>query len=183
MARETTPQIKKTERIWGAHITLRNVDEDDAAFIFGLRTDPIKGRYLSDTPGSVDDQIDWILRYLSGDGQAYFIICDQSDQRLGCVRMYNASDSSYEWGSWLLSDGVSPIAALESVLLIYAYGKNLGFTEARIEVRQDNRSVWLFHEKVAGATLIGQTEGDRFYLMSGSAIDLLLEKFRHLISE
>lgn len=43
--------------------------------------------------------------------------------------------------------GLSPLISIESALLVYAYGKYLGFKEARIDVRKENNHVWNFHEK------------------------------------
>lgn len=176
------PTIKKSNMIFGANLILRDIEEDDAEFILTLRLDPNKNKYLSPISGKLEDQINWLRTYQKGTGQAYFIICNQKKERLGCIRLYDAINNSYCWGSWLMINGLSPLISLESVLLMYAYGKYLGFEEARLEVRQRNVSVWKFHEKFTSAELISETELDRFYIVRKKNIDAVLEKYAHLLT-
>ena len=71
--------------------------------------------------------------------------------------------------------------ALESVLLVYAYGKYLGFNQARIEVRKLNVHVWRFHERLFSANLLNEDEENRNYILKKENIDEVLEKYRNLI--
>ncbi len=177
-----SPRLQKAALISGANIFLKNVTLEDAEFILSLRLDPEKNKYLSRTSQSLEDQIAWLKKYEKETDQAYFIICDKSMKKLGCIRMYDPIDSSYCWGSWLMISGLSPLVSIESVLLIYAYGKNLGFTEARIDVRKDNISVWKFHETIFSATRIQETDDDYFYIVTQKSIDAALKKFSKLIT-
>nr|WP_281388644.1 GNAT family N-acetyltransferase [Litorivivens lipolytica] len=153
---------------------MRNAVISDSEFILSLRLDPDKGRYLSATVPSLVEQEAWMQKYEKSCDQAYFIIQSKDGRRLGCVRMYNPSGKSFEWGSWLMISGAPPFAALESALLIYRYAVDLGFEEARLEVRQDNVSVWKFHENVFGARLVDESERDRFYIVEKSMIKRVL---------
>ena len=169
--------IAKAKRVVGKNLFLRDINEDDAKFVFDLRTDPIKNKHLSETSGRIEDQINWIRSYKDKKDQAYFIICDNQNNKLGCIRMYDPKGDSYSWGSWLMLDGLSPLVAIQSALLIYSYGVFLGFSEARIVVRQENEYVWRFHEKFSGAKLIKKDNLDRFYVVKGESINLMLSKY------
>lgn len=48
-------------RVRGKTIFLREVVLDDAELIFNLRTDPVKGKYLSPTSNGVTGQRNFIL--------------------------------------------------------------------------------------------------------------------------
>ncbi len=175
------PVIKKSNRVFGSSLYLRDIQENDASFVLNLRTDPIKSKYLSATSGKLEDQINWIREYKKKEDQAYFIVCDKQENRLGCIRIYDPIDSSYCWGSWLMISGLSPIISIESVLLVYAYGKYLGFEDARIDVRQENKFVWNFHEKFSSAELVSQTVLDRFYVVRASSIDKMLNRYSNIV--
>jgi hypothetical protein len=175
------PIIKKSAHVFGSNLYLRDIEEDDASFILNLRINPVKSKYLSGTSGKLEDQISWIKGYKTKQDQAYFIVCNNQGNRLGCIRMYDPIESSYRWGSWLMISGLSPLVSIESVLLIYAYGKYLGFEDARFDVRQDNKFVWNFHEKFSFAELTSQTELDRFYVVRRTTIDMLLKKYPSLV--
>ncbi|MDI9332720.1 MAG: GNAT family N-acetyltransferase [Alphaproteobacteria bacterium] len=175
--------IIKARRVYGQNLYLRDITVDDAKFVFDLRTDPEKSRHLSATSGRLEDQVNWIINYTFKQDQAYFIVCDKEDNKLGCIRMYNPIGESYCWGSWLMIKGLGPVVAIESALLIYAYGKNLGFREARIDVRQENEYVWKFHEKFSSAELVRQDAIDRYYVVSENKIDRLLARYSGLFSK
>jgi hypothetical protein len=176
------PNIKKAKKVNGAHLVLRDASVKDAEFILDLRIDPIKSRYLSTTSTKLEDQISWLKAYQLKKDQAYFIICDKDMNRLGCVRIYGPIENSYCWGSWLMIDGLSPILLIESVVLVYAYGKYLGFDEARISVRKENEGVWSFHEKFSSAELVDQTEIDYFYVIRKNSIESMLKKYAGLLT-
>jgi len=175
-------QILKAKKVVGKTLYLRNVTEDDAGFIFALRTDPGKNQYLSPTTGTVDDQRQWIRHYQLQPDQAYFIICDHDDKKLGCLRIYDPIDNSYCWGSWLMIQGQDVLVAMESILLLYAYGKFLGFSDARIDVRKENESVWRFHEQFSSAVLISEDSLNRYYIVSEDRIHVLLLKYKHFLT-
>ena len=174
--------ITKAKRVVGKNLYLRDICEDDAQFVFDLRTDPVKSRHLSATSGRVEDQVNWICSYKDKKDQAYFIVCDKESKRLGCIRMYDPIDNSYCWGSWLMLDGLGPLVAIESALLVYSYGVFLDFTEARIDVRQRNESVWKFHEKFSGAELINEDDLDRFYIVKAEKISRMLAKYGEFLT-
>jgi methionyl-tRNA formyltransferase len=156
---------------------LRLVQAADAEFILRLRTDPAKGRNLSETDNSVDSQRVWLASYearFRAGKEAYFII-ENKGVACGTVRLYDyrPAEDSFSWGSWIVEAGASPVVAMRSALLVYdlAFGP-LGFVRSHFDVRQANLSVWRFHERM-GANLLSTTELDRFY---GYALEDYLRK-------
>lgn len=170
------PKIQKSEAIHGKNLFLRNVTTDDAQFIFSLRSDPKKSKYLSKISESIQQQISWLINYQESDDQAYFIVCNQQGDELGCVRIYDPQGLNYAWGSWLMIDGLPPTYALEVVALVFSYGKALGFKTASLEVRKDNESVWRFHQKFLGAQRVGEDELNYMFLFSEQTIEANLKK-------
>ena len=174
--------IRKAKFVVGKNLVLRDIEEGDAEFVLNLRVDPVKSRYLSQTSRRLEDQVNWIKGYKNETDEAYFIVCDKNGNRLGCLRMYDRVDDSYCWGSWLMVGGLSPLVCIESALLVYAYGNFLGFDEARIEIRRDNKFVWTFHEKFSSAELVNETELDRCYVVRRDSIDKMLAKYSNLLT-
>jgi hypothetical protein len=176
------PRLRKAEAVHGANLFLRDVTVADAGFIHALRRDDVKGRYLAPTAPEVQSQVEWLEKYVLSADQAYFIICDAVGTRLGCVRLYDPIGRSFRWGSWLILSGLSPLVAIESILLVYAYASWLGFEEARLDVRRDNKAVWSFHEGFSDAKRIGESELDYFYVISAEQIRTLLKKYAHFLT-
>ena len=105
----------------------RDACVSDAEFILSLRTDENKSRFLSATKNDLEAQKAWLIQYAAADDQAYFII-EFNDEPIGTVRLYDAQQDSFCWGSWILKDGRPRQAAMESALMVYAYAVNhLGF--------------------------------------------------------
>ena len=57
-------------------LTYRLVKEEDASFIYKLRTDPVLSRYIHDVQGGVDGQVQWIRNYKKReeDGTDYYFL-------------------------------------------------------------------------------------------------------------
>jgi len=179
----TAPALRKAKTVAGAHLVLRNATVADAEFILSLRLDPQKSRHLAVTSSRLEDQIAWLRNYESATNQAYFIVCDTSGRPIGCLRLYDPIGESYCWGSWLMVSGLSPLASIEANMVVYAYGRWLGFREARLDVRRDNVAVWRFHERFSGAVRVRATELDYFYVLGEERIETLLARYRHLLTE
>jgi hypothetical protein len=173
----------KCRSIHGKNISLRRVRVEDAGFILSLRLSPIKSRYISSTSSDLCLQETWIQESLLKDNEILFIIESREGKKLGCIRMYDSNSESYTWGSWLMVDGLSPGVAIESIALLYSYGKILGYQCAKLDVRKKNVSVWNFHEKYTGAKLVSEDELDRFYLLDEMAINVFLSRHTHLLTE
>lgn len=148
----------------GKTLTFRDANVADAAFILSLRTDANKSRYLSSVSADLSAQQVWLESYANSQNQAYFIIEYQSEP-IGTVRLYDAQQDSFCWGSWILKDGRPSQAAMESALMVYSYAiDHLGFKAAHFDVRKGNDRVSAFHERF-GARCISETDLDFFYTL------------------
>lgn len=176
-------KLIKCGSVHGANIILRQVELKDAEFILSLRLHPIKKRFISATSSDICTQENWIRDTLLKENEIMFIITDKVKRKLGCIRMYNSNFQSYTWGSWLMIDGLSPSIAIESIAILFSYGKSLGYQSAMLDVRKENTSVWSFHEKYTGAKLIFENELDRFYRLDSTEIDNFLSRHKHLLTE
>ena len=142
---------------------LREVELDDAEFIYSLRTNLNKSKHLSITSGNVGDQLAYIERYKKSTTDYYFIICQSDSKRIGTVRIYDVQDISFCWGSWILSDGAPKFAAIESVLMLYDFAfYSLHFKKSHFDVRKGNLSVISFHKRF-GAKIVGEDELNLYF--------------------
>ena len=103
-----------------------------------------------------------------------------SEQPLGTVRLYGAQGDAFSWGSWLLQAGLPARCAIESALMVYHYGRWLGFRSAYFEVRQDNASVWRFHQNF-GAQRIGVRDDHFQYQLAPQALSAALLRYRRFL--
>jgi RimJ/RimL family protein N-acetyltransferase len=173
--------IRKAERIEGHALALRNAQVSDAAFIHALRTDATRARYLSPVAHDVQAQVDWLRGYEQDPGQAYFIITDPQ-QAVGTVRLYGARGDAFSWGSWLLRAGLPARCAIESALMVYHYAAWLGFAQAYFEVRQENASVWRFHENF-GACRVGAERGHFQYQLAPAAMQAGMARYARYLPQ
>jgi len=105
-------------RLEGFAFALRPAAEGDAPFIFGLRSDPVLGRFVHAT--TPEGHRRWLSEYFERAGDYYFIV-----ERLGggapegTVGIYNLDETgrSAEWGRWILRR--ESLGAVESVWLAY----------------------------------------------------------------
>lgn len=177
------PCIRKARRVEGRTLVLRDAEVGDAAFIHALRTDPVRARHLSAVPPALQAQQAWLQRYAQDDTQAYFIVCHaDGGEPVGTVRLYGARGPAFSWGSWLLKAGLPARCAIESALMVYHYGLALGFDRAYFEVRQDNASVWRFHENF-GAVRTGAQDDVFLYELSPAALAAALQRWRRYLPD
>lgn len=170
MNRVQWPSIRKAKRVMGRTLSFRNATVADAAFILSLRIDNNKSRYLSAVSADLSAQQTWLKGYEDSQGQAYFII-EYQDEPIGTVRLYDAQQESFCWGSWILKDGKPSQAAMESALMVYSYAVDvLGFQATHFDVRKGNERVWKFHERF-GAQRIAETDLDYLYTLDRQSIE------------
>lgn len=99
------------------------------------------------------------------------------------VRLYDAQDNSFCWGSWILKEGSPSYAAIEPALIVYSYAIGyLGFEQAHFEVRKENTHVWQFHERF-GAELVNETEQDRFYILHKQEILKSQQRYKKFLTD
>ena len=171
------PTLRKAQRLIGHQLVLRNADARDAAFIVRLRTDAQKKRFISPTSPDVAQQTAWLTRYAHQSDDAYFVAEDFNGHPVGTIRLYDAVDDSFCFGSWIMKDGVPITYAMESVLMVYHYALlTLGFNRSYFAVRKDNRSVWRFMERFGG---VRTRETDLDYCYETQRAPVLVSFARH----
>ena len=111
--------------IYGKNINMKTVTQEDAEFIYSMRQNQDKTKYLSKVTGTVESQKEWIKNYKQREEEQkefYFVIESKSEEILGLVRMYDFQDDSFCWGSWLINEDAPKTTAIESALQIYEFG-------------------------------------------------------------
>jgi len=163
---------------------LRLVEPDDAEYIYSLRINPDLNTHLSTPPASAQAQRQWINGYKAREAEQlehYFVICAQLGQPCGVVRLYDYSDTSFCWGSWILDAQKSRYSAIESALLVYEAGfGRLGFPGSHFDVRKENTKVISFHKKM-GARETGQDELNLYFEISPADVADRQEALMHII--
>ncbi len=171
-------------KISGKYIDLRTVVESDAHFIFTLRQDREKTKYLSSIQGTVQDQIDWIRKYKIREAakkEYYFIIESKSQESLGLVRIYDFKDDSFSWGSWLIKDNAPKFTAIESALLIYQFAFDvLKFTQSHFEVQKGNDKVIAFHQRF-GAEIVEENKNEYFFIMKKTTFNQIKLRYKRFL--
>lgn len=107
--------------------------------------------------------------------QIYFII-EHDAQPVGTVRLYDQQGMSFCWGSWILADDAPKSSAVESTLMVYKVGMELGFSSSHFDVRKRNEKVWQYHERL-GAKRVGETDLDYLYEIDREAIEKIFAKY------
>lgn len=168
----------------GKNINIRTVNIDDAQFIFDMRHNESKTKYLSKVSGTVESQKEWIKSYKCREKEKkefYFIIESKDDEKLGLVRMYDFKDDSFCWGSWLIKEDAPKTTAIESSLQIYEFGfYSLGFEKSHFDVRKGNDKVVAFHTRF-GANIVDEDELDYFFNFKKSDYEITKEKYKRYL--
>ncbi len=167
--------------IEGKNINLRTVETSDSKFIYDLRKNEIKTRYLSQISGTVEDQEEWIKAYKKREKENkefYFIIESKDKEELGLVRVYDFKKDSFCWGSWLIKEGAPKTTAIESALQVYEFGfYKLEFENSHFDVRKGNHKVVSFHKRF-GAKIVDENELDYFFKFSKNDYEKIKQKYR-----
>ncbi|RFQ01327.1 N-acetyltransferase [Pseudomonas putida] len=167
-------------------ISMRLIEENDAEFVVGLRTDNNLNRFLSAVGDDIEAQKKWIRSYKideAHNSQFYFIIERNDGVRCGTVRIYDIQDDSFSWGSWILNDKKTRYAAIESAFLVYKFGfENLGFSKCHFEVMKGNDRVMSFHEKM-GAKQVSEDETFVYYNISKESVEMAKDSFGRILNK
>jgi RimJ/RimL family protein N-acetyltransferase len=155
--------------IKGKTIQLRGVEERDAKFILTLRLSPKYNKYLSPVDDDLDAQISWLRQYKEEENrgrQFYFIIERHDGQSCGTIRIYDLTEDSFCWGSWILNSDKTRHAAIESLLLVLGFGfKKLGYSRTRFDVRKENSKAFNFYQRL-GVTITSEDDLNYYLTMT-----------------
>ena len=168
----------------GKNINLRTVEIEDADFIYTMRQNQNKTKYLSKVTGTVDSQKEWIKNYKQREDEEkefYFIIESKNKDKFGLVRIYDLKNDSFCWGSWLIKEDAPKTTAIESALQIYEFGfYKLGFEKSHFDVRKGNDKVIAFHQRF-GAKIVSEDELDYFFNFEKSDYEIIKEKYKRYL--
>ena len=136
---------------------MRLVDENDAAFILELRTDPHLAKYLNPTSPEIKSQLKWIREYKKREQaktEFYFLFESYTGEKLGLTRIYNFTGDTFEFGSWIFKKNKnSPIPKLADLATKDFAFNELRFKKCVIIVNKKNINVIqyqkLFHPDVS----------------------------------
>ena len=166
------------------NLNLRTVAIEDAEFIYNMRQNQNKTKYLSKVTGTVESQKEWIKNYKQREDEQkefYFLIESKDEEKLGLVRMYDFQDESFCWGSWLIKEDAPKTTAIESALQIYEFGfYSLGFEKSHFDVRKGNDKVIAFHQRF-GAKIVDEDELDYFFNFEKSDYEIIKEKYKRYL--
>ena len=170
--------------IYGKNINMRTVTTEDAEFIYNMRQNQNKTKYLSRVTGTVESQKEWIKNYKQREEEKkefYFVIESKDERKLGLVRMYDFQDNSFCWGSWLIKEDAPKSTAIESALQIYEFGfYSLGFEKSHFDVRKENDKVIAFHQRF-GAKIVDEDELDYFFNFEKRDYEIIKEKYKRYL--
>jgi len=166
--------------IYGKNINLRTVEIDDAEFVFNMRQNQNRAKYLTKITGTVESQREWIKNYKQREKEGkeyYFVIESKDGEKLGLVRMYDFRDDSFCWGSWIIKEDAPKTTAIESALQIYEFGFfTLGFKRSHFDVRKGNDRVIAFHLRF-GAKIVGEDELNYYFNFEKSDYEKIRIKY------
>lgn len=136
---------------YGFHVRL--INEDDAGFIVGLRTDPKLGRFIHSTDNDVEKQKEWIRQYKvrEREGKEYYFIYYFDGEPVGVNRIYNTEENFATGGSWVCKPGMPvdlPILTLIIMREIMFDIMNLSYD--RYDIRRNNVKVLRLNELFGG---------------------------------
>ena len=159
-------ELSLIARVEGPNLILRLIKPDDAAYVHGLRTNPMYNGHLSKVTGTVQDQRAWIEGYQAREsaGQEFYYVIERKDgTRCGLVRLYDFDVESFSWGSWVLDENKTRKAALESAILSFGVGFDaLGVQLVNVDVRVTNEHAAAFYRRL-GMEETHRTDQDIFF--------------------
>jgi RimJ/RimL family protein N-acetyltransferase len=115
--------VRHELHVSGHGYDLRPAELADSEEILALRSDAHQGRFIQRGATTVDEQREWMLRYLDRDGDYLFMVERKNGRVEGLVGVYDVAGKQAEWGRWVLRPG--SMAALESALGAYRVGFDL----------------------------------------------------------
>jgi hypothetical protein len=133
----------------GYSYRLRPVVVEDASFIIEARLEDMKrNKYIHSISSDVSLQAAWIEKYYTVEGDYYFVIENQINNRPeGLISIYNIAKNKGEWGRWVVRK--DSLASVESFYLICRVAfEQLLLDEIYSRTIEDNKTVVAFHDSV-----------------------------------
>jgi len=172
----------------GSSINVQLVQENDANFLFKLRTNQELNKYLSQINSSVEEQKKWIKLYKIREfnrKEFYFkVINKENNEDIGFVRLYNLDYDEKEltFGSFIMGETKTKYAALEAMIIMMEISfKYLKMEKVLLDVRKENEHAKSFYKRF-GFTKIRENDIDEFYELKKEEYQkLFIEKYKEYI--
>lgn len=124
----------------------RLVEIEDAEFILNLRNNEKLSRHLNPTINDIEQQINWLKEYKIREkkGEDFYVLCLKEDKKtkLGLNRIYNITDETFEFGSWLYGPDAGPnVAVLGDLFTKSLAFEKLGIKLCKMETKKKNTRV------------------------------------------
>lgn len=176
--------------IKGKNIILRTVELEDAEFIYKLRRNPKRSKYMNKISSNIEKQIEWIKKYKmreKNDEEYYFVIESLKKEKLGLIRMYDFKEVNnkkvFSIGSWIFKENVNIMMIFESLLRIYEFGfHKKNFELVYFNVKKDNIKVFNHYKKKLKANLIKEDENYFYFSFSYKNLKKRLFRYFQLIN-
>ena len=149
-------------------LDIRLVDERDVDYILSLRTDKHLTRFIHQTDGDRDKQIDWIRNYKAreAEGREYYFIYYLDGKPVGLNRIYNIVEYYGTIGSWICNPDNEAETSLATYILMFDLMFDfIGLDITLFDVRKENKHVWKLH-KMLGAQSVGESDIDYYFTLS-----------------
>lgn len=149
-------------------LDVRLVCEADTDFIVGLRTDPIKSRFIHKTEDDVKKHLEWFKEYKKRelDGRDYYFIYFKEGKPIGVNRIYNVFEYYGTPGSWICCSGLDMETVMATSFCLKEIVFNIiGLDLLILDVRKGNKKVQRMH-KLFGAQQIGESDIDYYYAVN-----------------
>lgn len=171
-------------KIIGKNIVLREILLEDTEFVFNLRIDENKNKFISKNDLSIEKQLLYIKSYINRRHEEYyFIIQNLIGEKLGTVRVYDIKNGSFCWGSWILKDSAPFFTSIESALLVYNFAfYKLMLLESNFDVRKENKRVLEFHKRM-GAKIVSDDEENYYFNYKKKDFDLIKPKYKKYLND
>lgn len=156
-------------------VQFRFVNENDAAFIVKLRTDPRLSRFIHDTDNDIDKQKAWIRKYKEREaaGTEYYFAVSIDNKTQGFIRIYSIHDKTFTVGS-IIMDKEAPI---HCVLAATIMAKEIAFEILDFELEDSYDGVHVDNKQVVKLNRSwGKEEYRRFQDVKGEYIAFRLTK-------
>ena len=160
-------------------IRFRFVNENDAAFIIKLRTNPKLTRFIHDTDSDIDKQKEWIRNYKirESEGTEYYFVVNYQNTPVGLIRIYNIHEKVFTVGSIVMGAEAPLHCALAATILV----KEIAFEVLDLDLEDTFDGVHVDNKQVVKLSLSwGKKEYRRFQDVKGEYIAFLLTKEDYL---
>ncbi len=136
-------------KLIGKTTILRSICLEDSDFVSTLRSEPSIYQFLSsDGELTLQQQKDWLFKFLNKSNDFYFIIEDKrTNKRVGTISLYNLNieERKAEFGRFIC---LNPVNAIESELMILNLAfKILMYDRVYCRTAEENLKVWNQHYK------------------------------------